>query len=325
MTYLSALHSRTVQEFRRSREVPSGLDLEIGPLDSRVLTVVDSALRSKIDLALGASASPLHLNSVAEASRASRNSYVSTFLISPALVRSADDRFIRDLLSRCATCSIVAMVNEVGSDVASDLLHLGALGVHHVVCIAHPSAWNALREKISSTGNAVTAGLVKAVSASLFDSSAQAQRLFVSMAQRSPYSSTVQHFSNAVGVWPSTLTSRFHRAGIPSLKLYLSMFRLLHVTGVLAENKLSVATASHMLQYSSPQSLSRHVQLTLGMSVRSLRTEVGFRTLLGYVLENLFAPYRNELACFQPFGSHMLTDTLTVENKVRSLPALERR
>ena len=81
--------------------------------------------------------------------------------------------------------------------------------------------------------------------------------------------------------------SRFYRAGLPSPKSYLAGVRVLHAAYLFQNLGLSVADVAYRLDYSSPQSFSRHVNAMLGVTAGEFRFEQTQLAIGGYRLLSL--------------------------------------
>src|SRR6185503_16340949 len=88
-----------------------------------------------------------------------------------------------------------------------------------------------------------------------------------------PRLSTVRVLSHQLGVLPSTLMSRFFRAGLPAPKRFLAMARLVRAAYLFENRGLSVANIANHLEYSSPQSFGRHVRTLLDMTAMEFRAQ----------------------------------------------------
>ena len=84
------------------------------------------------------------------------------------------------------------------------------------------------------------------------------------MIRLAPETPTVTALAQQLSVRPSTLMSRFARAGLPSPKNYLAAIRLLHAAFLFETAGLSVADVAYRLEYTSPQSFGRHLRAMLG-------------------------------------------------------------
>jgi len=86
---------------------------------------------------------------------------------------------------------------------------------------------------------------------------------FQTLFRCSPRVATVRRLSAALHVLPSTLMSRFFRAGLPAPKRYLAMARLVRAAHLFESRGFSVANVANHLDYSSPQSFGRHVRVLM--------------------------------------------------------------
>jgi AraC-like DNA-binding protein len=101
-------------------------------------------------------------------------------------------------------------------------------------------------------------------------------------------------------VRPSTLMSRFARAGLPSPKNYLSAIRLLHAAYLFEASGLSVADVAYRLEYSSPQSFGRHLRAMLGVTALEFRRRFPFPVAMERFVELMVEPYREVWRDFHP-------------------------
>jgi AraC-like DNA-binding protein len=126
-------------------------------------------------------------------------------------------------------------------------------------------------------------------------------RLFVeAMIRLAPDTPTVTALAERLYVRPSTLMSRFARAGLPSPKNYLSAIRLLHAAYLFEASGLSVADVAYRLEYSSPQSFGRHLRAMLGVTALEFRRRFPFPVALERFVELMVEPYRDEWRDFHP-------------------------
>jgi AraC-like DNA-binding protein len=102
---------------------------------------------------------------------------------------------------------------------------------------------------------------------------------------------------------PSTLMSRFARAGLPSPKNYLAAIRLLHASYLFETAGLSVADVSYRLEYSSPQSFGRHLRAMLGLTALEFRRRFPFTLALTRFVEVMVTPYVSVWRGFHPVAA----------------------
>src|SRR5437762_606624 len=126
---------------------------------------------------------------------------------------------------------------------------------------------------------------------------------FEAVAGLAPALSTVRGLARHLRVRPSTLMSRFHRAGLPSPKSYLAGMRLLHAAFLFQNPGLSVSDVAYRMDYSSPQSFGRHLRAVLGVTASEFRRRFPFDVALARYVDLLITPYREALRAFHPFNA----------------------
>lgn len=111
---------------------------------------------------------------------------------------------------------------------------------------------------------------------------------------------TVRQLARRLGVVPTTFMSRFFRAAIPAPKKYLASARLVRAARMLENPGYSITQVAFLLEYSSPQSFSRHVQHTLQCGAADFRKTYGGEAMLEHMRQKLILPYREQLLSFVP-------------------------
>ena len=122
------------------------------------------------------------------------------------------------------------------------------------------------------------------------------------MIRLAPDTPTVTALAERLYVRPSTLMSRFARAGLPSPKNYLSAIRLLHAAYLFEASGLSVADVAYRLEYSSPQSFGRHLRAMLGVTALEFRRRFPFPLALERFVEPDGGAVPRDLAGLSPGG-----------------------
>jgi len=113
---------------------------------------------------------------------------------------------------------------------------------------------------------------------------------------------TIRALAGSIGVQPGTLMSRFFRAKLPPPKKYLAYARLCCAAHLFENPGVSVASVSHQLDYSSPQSFSRHVRAILQVGALEFRTRYDGEGMLECFREHLILRFHSEWLSFDPFG-----------------------
>lgn len=129
-------------------------------------------------------------------------------------------------------------------------------------------------------------------------------RFFEAIFRRHGGVRTVRQLADSLAVSASTLMSRFFRAKLPAPKQYLAYARLSHAARLLENPGASVSSVANSLDYSSPQSFSRHLQLYLQLTPRDFRRRFDGDGMLECFRAELIAPYKEELRAFDPLLSY---------------------
>jgi AraC-like DNA-binding protein len=126
-------------------------------------------------------------------------------------------------------------------------------------------------------------------------------RIFLELLIRlAPEMPAVRSLAIRFQIKPSTLMSRFARAGLPSPKTYLAAVRLLYASQYFEGGGRSVADVAYRLDCSSPQSFGRTIRAMLGITPGEFRRRFPFPTALERFLAQLVEPYRKTWGGFRP-------------------------
>jgi AraC-like DNA-binding protein len=243
--------------------------------NSMVATVVEPPERSRLEAGANGGFAVIHSETLREALRTVRERPVNAVLVSPRCVGPDQLSNLTTLVRGFPGVPTVAVLSRHDAASSERLLHLGACGVARVLDLGVRDGWQRLRDLVAQPA-APTASLVLArVVPALGDASPSCRRYFQVLVQRAPAVTTVRALARQLGVGTSTFMSRFFRAGLPSPKRYLAAVRLVYAAGLLESPGLSIADVAYRLEYSSPQSFSRH-------------------------LARLIVPYRQRLRTFHP-------------------------
>src|SRR5881409_2803624 len=193
-----------------------------------VCTVLPPPERPRIDAAGDGCFTTLHTNSFRDALRAARRKRVDALVLSVHTCRgdewSAVARFVREFPAIPA----VALVSRHDREATDTLLRLGATGIRTAVDCTEPGGWRRLRDLLGHPASPVAARILACVIPATGGASADVRIFFEALARLAPVLSTVRVLARHLRICPSTLMSRFYRAGLPSPKTYLAGTRLLH-------------------------------------------------------------------------------------------------
>jgi AraC-like DNA-binding protein len=97
--------------------------------------------------------------------------------------------------------------------------------------------------------------------------------------------------------------SRFFRANLPAPKQYLAIARLAHAARLLENPGASISSVANSLEYSSPQSFGRHLQLFMQLTPGEFRRRYDGDGMLENFRQELVVPYKERLRIFDPLLS----------------------
>ena len=133
----------------------------------------------------------------------------------------------------------------------------------------------------------------------------------------SPRVTSAKELARYLTVKPSTLMSRFFRAGLPSPKKYVAYARLVWAAHWGETPALSIASIADRLNASSPQSFHRTLRALMGMSAVEFRGSFNGLRMFQHFRSLLVTPYVENWRTFDP-----LADSVGVIRS-RQVPASE--
>jgi len=268
-----------------------------------VATVLLPAERSRLEAAGQGDFVALHGESIEDATVAVRRGRAEAMFFSVHRCTDADlprvARFVREFPNVPA----VALISRADTMATDRVLRLGASGVRTVVDLSASGGWQRLRELLREPASPAVATIMAALDADLRGAPPDCRLFFELVIRRAPDTSTVLDLAHAMRVVPSTLMARFYRAGLPSPKAYLQHARLLHAAWLFKSEGFSIADVTHRLDYSSPQSFSRHLHAMLGLTAGEFRRRLPFPRALSRYQQTFVTPYRDRLLAFHPLGT----------------------
>ncbi len=265
-----------------------------------VCTLLSSPERPRLEAAGEGCFTALHVDSLRDALTTARRRRVDALVVSvhhcpgPELAGLA--RFVREFPAIPA----VALVSRHDGVASDTLLQLGANGVRVSVDCTEPGGWRKLRDIVGHPASPAVAAILARVLPALDPEAGEARLFFDVLTRLAPVLPSGRALARHLQIAPTTLTSRFGRAGLPSPKQYLSAVRLLHAAYLFQTPGLAVADVVYRLDYSSPQSFSRHVKARLGVTAAGFRDDVPFDLAVGRFVVALILPYQDVLRGFHP-------------------------
>ena len=268
-----------------------------------VATLVLPAERTRIEAAGHGCFTAMHGESIEDAARAARDGAVDALFVSVHRCSEAELPRVARFVNEFPHVPAVALISRAEGATPDRVLRLGASGVRAVVDVSLPAGWRRLRELVSEPTSPVVASFMAELDVDLVDAPADCRLFFEVIARRSTEFATIGSLCGALRLVPSSLMSRFFRAGLPSPRTYLVHARLLHAAWLFRSEGLSITDVAARLDYSSSQALGRHLKTLLGMTAGEYRRRYPFTLAVTRFRERLVTPYRDRLLTFHPFGT----------------------
>lgn len=265
-----------------------------------VATVLEADERPTLDAAGEGWFSAVHANNLREALRAVRERPVQAVLVSPRCISPHDGEEMLSLVHGFPGVATVAVLSRHDARVSERLLALGAYGIRDMVDLSHGDGWRRLRDLVAHPMSPSVAAILARILPAMGEVPDDCRLFFRSLVQLAPGTCTVRLVARRLAVRPTSLMSRFLRAGLPSPKKYLSATRLMHASALLEMKGMSVADMAYRLEYSSPQSFGRHLRALMGVTAGEFRDRYPLDRALTYYCDTLITPYRSAFRTFHP-------------------------
>jgi AraC-like DNA-binding protein len=244
----------------------------------------------------------LHRDTIPDAVRVVRERSVDAVLVSVHRCGPEQMEAVGHLVREFPGIPTVALLSQHDPGSTEMLLRLGASGVRQVVDVTSPSGWNRLRTVVGQPATRAVSRIQAPILKALEHAPPDTRLFMEAMIRLAPDTPTVTALAERLYVRPSTLMSRFARAGLPSPKNYLAAIRLLHAAHLFEASGLSVADVAYRLEYSSPQSFGRHLRAMLGVTALEFRRRFPFPVALERFVDLMIEPYREVWREFHPMA-----------------------
>jgi AraC-like DNA-binding protein len=268
-----------------------------------VATVLLPAERSRLEAAGQGCFGAVHGDSLEDAADAVRQGAAHALFLSVHRCGDADlprvARFVREF----PTVPAIALISRTDTTAPGRMLGLGASGVRTIVDITLAGGWERLRGLLREPASPAVASILAGIEPDLDEVPPDCRLFFELVVRRAPDTLTVLALAEALRTLPSSLMSRFWRAGLPSPKAYLMHARLVHAAYLFRSEGYSISDVAHRLEYSSPQSFGRHLGALLGLTAGEFRRRMPFDVALLRYRQTYLTPYRDRLLTFHPLGT----------------------
>lgn len=310
------IRRRRQRSTREATQVPSRSTNPTRPSAATIVTILEPAIRNRLDAATLGSFMTIHAESVQDALAAVRDPSTRALLLSPKMLGGSKLPDIGKLLLSGAGVLPVAIVGEQSPTTGQELLDLGTCGVRRFVDLSDRDGWNKLRALVSEASGATTTAFLRSTLQALGEPSPGTRHFFETLIRLAPTVTTVKGLASALQAHASTLMSRFFRASLPSPKLYLAEARLVYAVALLDGPGTSIADVANRLDYSSPQSFGRHIRTITGLSGSEFRRSSFSAALHQYTMTRI-VPYQNTFRSFDPIGMEGFASRNSVSHRVR--------
>lgn len=265
-----------------------------------VAAVLAPSERAILDAASVGCFAVLHRDSIPEALSVVRERPVDAVLLSVQQCAAERAEAVGHLVRDFPGVPTVALVTRHDPQLAQTLLRLGATGIRDAVDVTAPAGWSRLRQLVAEPATKGAARILAPVLAALPSLPPDARLFLEVLIREAPVTPVVRGLARRLGVKPSTLMSRFARAGLPSPKAYLAAVRFLYAAQYFEGGGRSVADVAYRLECSSPQSFGRSMRSILGITPGEFRRRFTFVAALERFLRQLVEPYRMAWEQFRP-------------------------
>lgn len=277
-----------------------GLKSRVVALES-VATLLSPGERARVDAAGEGCFVTLHRESVDEVINDLRQRRASAVLVSVSHYIAQQTPPVARLVREFPRVPAVALLSGLDASSTHAVLSLGQQGVRALVDVRDASGWRELRRLITDErSESIERRAIAQLNIDLAGAPEDCLRFFDALFSCPASVTTVRQLARRLGVLPSTLMSRFFRANLPAPKQYLAMARLVRAARMFESPGLSIAQVSNQLDYSSPQSFSRHVQTLLQCTAVAFRRRFTGESMLDHMRGELVSPHRDALQHFNP-------------------------
>ena len=267
-----------------------------------VTTILTPSERSAVDAAGHGFYRAVHRSSLDEVRRDLREHSATAVLLSLACCSPRDAIRMAGILRDHPRVPMMGLVTNAERVHPQSLLSLGRSGMRIVIDARESSGWRLLRETVATAdrGSFNLDSAIADLRVRLAAASDDCLQLLELLLVAQPPIHAVRTGALLVDMHPGTLMSRFQRAGLPPVKRYLDLANLVRAAHALENQRRSIADVAVQLEYSSPQSFGRHVQLVLGMTASIFRSTYDCEGMYGRFCDEVITPVHGELCRFRP-------------------------
>jgi AraC-like DNA-binding protein len=271
-----------------------------GPELPPIATLLTPEERLRVDAAGEGCYRTLHRESIDDVIRDLKSHQVQAVVVSVSCASKHASR-VASLVREFPRIRAVALLSEFELRTPHAVLALGQCGIRRLVDVRLPAGWRELRGAVmADTGDVGQRGVLSQLALDLSGATPDCWQFFETIFTCSPRIGNVRQLAKQLDVTPSTLMSRFFRAGAPTPKRYLAMARLVRAARLFENSGFSIANVANHLDYSSPQSFGRHVRTLLELTAGEFRARYDCATMFARFRGDLILPYAEVLRALRP-------------------------
>jgi AraC-like DNA-binding protein len=265
-----------------------------------IATLLTPSERPRVDAAGEGCYQTLHRDTVDDLIRDLKSRRVHAILVSVSCAGAHAAR-VASLVREFPRVPAVAILSELEPKTPHAVLALGQSGIRRLVDVRQAVGWRELRGALmADSGDGAQRSILSQLAVDLVGVPDDCWRFFETIFTCSARVGNVRALSRLLGVVPSTMMSRFFRAGAPAPKRYLAMARLVRAARLFENSGFSVANVANHLDYSSPQSFGRHVRTLLRMTAGDFRQQYDGAGMFERFRVELVVPYLSVLRTLRP-------------------------
>ena len=299
---------RTAERMVRESARQLAYDIDLTPAPSpAVATWLTSRERIQVDTAKPDAVRTRHRSNVRGLRDDIETGEAAAAIVSTALVQPTEARELGALIRACPESPIIALVSDADEAQAlAAALLLGRAGVNCLIDCRQPDGWQMLRNAMSAdrVRDSFMQDAIRIILGDLGANEGECPdgcvRFFATIFE--PRANSAKTIAARLGVLPSTLMSRFFRAGLPSPKRYATFARLVWAAHFVEKTDASYRAIAYRLGASSPQSFGRTLRAFIGMTATEFRDAFTGRAMLDDFRARLIAPYVDTLCGFDPLS-----------------------
>ncbi len=266
-----------------------------------IVTFLTPAERQRVDALGPGSYTTVHRESIDDLMRDLRTKPVSAILLSVSRYQEHHATQVARMVREFPRVPAVALLTGNEARTTQSLLALGQQGVQTLVDARDPAGWRDLRQFVNrEVATTIEAIAIRRIRADLVGANDDCLRFLDELFLAPRSLTTVRQLARRLGVVPTTFMSRFFRAGIPAPKKYLATARLVRAARLLENPGYSLTQVAFLLEYSSPQSFSRHVMHSLQCGAAEFRKAYSGEAMLEHMRQRLILPFQQQLVAFVP-------------------------